>query len=259
FRSYIRKARLDPKTKAIVIRINSGGGSAVASENMWREIQLAKKDKPVVVSMGDVAASGGYYMACNADSLFVLPNTITGSIGVFSIVPNMQSFFKNKLGVTFDGVGTGPHANSPSLVEPLTPIQKQYFQAGVDSIYDTFLKRVAAGRKLEVSAVDSIAQGRIWTGEQAVKLGLADRVGGIETAMNAAAALASLQTYRVREFPEKQNLLQRLTGSYNRNVYSKTLEREIGKDGLRLYEEWKNIQSGLGEAQARIPFQLIFQ
>lgn len=258
FRNYIRKARLDSKTKAIVIRINSGGGSAMASENMWREIELAKKDKPVVVSFGDVAASGGYYMACNADSIFVLPNSITGSIGVFSIVPNLQGFFQDKLGVTFDGVATGPFANAPSVTAPLTPIQKRYFQQGVDSIYHTFLSRVAAGRKMSIDAVDSIGQGRIWTGEQAIRIGLADRIGGIETAMKAAASLANVEQYRIRQFPEKINWLQKLTGSYSQNVYAKTLEKELGKDWVHLYEEWKSIQAGLGQAQTKIPFQLIF-
>ncbi|WP_290712163.1 signal peptide peptidase SppA, partial [Flavihumibacter sp. CACIAM 22H1] len=258
FRSYIRKARLDDKTKAIVIRINSGGGSAMASENMWREIELAKKDKPVVVSFGNVAASGGYYMACNADSIFVLPNTITGSIGVFSIVPNFQEFFSDKLGVTFDGVATGPYANSPSVTSPLTPLQKKYLQEGVDSIYQTFLSRVAAGRKMSIAAVDSIGQGRIWTGSQAIKLGLADRIGGMETAMEAAASLAKLESYRIRQFPERTNWLEKLTGTYSQNISTKTLKKELGADLYQLYEEWKSLEATLGKAQAKLPYRLKF-
>ncbi|MBU7576580.1 MAG: signal peptide peptidase SppA [Flavihumibacter sp.] len=258
FMNYIRKARLDAKTKAIVIRINSGGGSAMASENMWREIELAKKDKPVIVSFGDVAASGGYYMACGADSIFAQPNTITGSIGVFSIVPNMQGFFSDKLGVTFDGVKTGPYANSPSVTEPLSPLQKKFFQEGVDSIYQTFLSRVAEGRKMPVAAVDSIGQGRIWTGTQALKLGLVDRMGGMEDAMAAAAKLAKLDGYRIRQFPERVNWLERLTGNISKDVSTKSIRKTIGEDWHRVYEQWQSLQEGIGTVQARLPFELIF-
>lgn len=258
FRNYIRKARLDSKTKAIVIRINSGGGSAMASENMWREIELAKKDKPVIVSFGDVAASGGYYMACGADSIFAQPNTITGSIGVFSIVPNMQGFFSDKLGVTFDGVKTGPYANSPSVTEPLSPLQKKFFQEGVDSIYQTFLSRVAEGRKMPVAAVDSIGQGRIWTGTQALKLGLVDRMGGMEDALAAAAKLAKLDGYRIRQFPERVNWLERLTGNISKDVSAKSIRKTIGEDWHRVYEQWQSLQEGIGTVQARLPFELIF-
>jgi protease-4 len=259
FRNYIRKARLDTKTKAIVVRINSGGGSAMASENMWREIELAKKDKPVIVSFGDVAASGGYYMACGADSIFAQSNTITGSIGVFSIVPNMQGFFSDKLGVTFDGVKTGPYANSPSVTEPLSPLQKKYFQEGVDSIYQTFLSRVAEGRKMPLAKVDSIGQGRIWTGTQALQLGLVDRIGGMETAMAAAAKLAKLDGYRVRQFPERINWLERLTGNMSKTVSARTIRKSIGEDWYRVYEQWQSLEAGIGTAQARIPFELIFR
>lgn len=258
FRNYIRKARLDSKTKAIVIRINSGGGSAMASENMWREIELAKKDKPVIVSFGDVAASGGYYMACGADSIFAQPNTITGSIGVFSIVPNMQGFFSDKLGVTFDGVKTGPYANSPSVTEPLSPLQKKFFQEGVDSIYQTFLSRVAEGRKMPIQSVDSIGQGRIWTGTQALKLGLVDRMGGMEDALAAAAKLAKLDGYRIRQFPERVNWLERLTGNISKDVSAKSIRKTIGDDWHRVYEQWQSLQEGIGTVQARLPFELIF-
>ncbi len=147
FRSLIRKVRMDNSVKAIVFRVNSPGGSSLASDVIWREISLARKEKPVVVSMGDVAASGGYYIACNADSVFANANTITGSIGVFSIVPNFQSFFKNKIGITFDGVKTAPYADMGSGERPLNETEKRFFQAGTDSIYQTFMTRVAEGRK----------------------------------------------------------------------------------------------------------------
>ncbi len=259
FRRFIRKARLDDKIKAIVVRINSGGGSAMASENMWREIGLAKKDKPVVVSYGDVAASGGYYMACNADSIFALPNTITGSIGVFSIIPNLQGFFKDKLGVTFDGVETSPSANSPSLAEPLTEIERNYFQSGVDSIYQTFLERVAEGRKMDLAMVDSISQGRVWTGNRAINIGLVDRIGGMADAMAAAAKLAKLKEYRTREFPEKLNLIERLTGAYKQTVGTSAIKKEMGDELFQIYTDWQLIQSNIGQAQTKMPFRIIFK
>lgn len=258
FRNYFRKARLDNKVKAIVIRINSGGGSARASENMWRELELAKKDKPVIVSFGDVAASGGYYMACNADSIFAQPNTITGSIGVFSIVPNMKGFFSNKLGVTFDGVETGPYANSPNIGEPLTPMERRFFQQDVDSIYHTFLTRVAAGRKMSLASVDSIGQGRIWTGNRAITLGLVDRTGGLGDAIRSAAALAKLKGWRVREYPEQMNFLERITGAYKHTVETGALKEAIGEEFHGIYQEWKSIRSTIGQAQAKMPFHLIF-
>ena len=259
FRRYIRKARLDDKTKAIVVRINSGGGSAMASENMWREIELAKNDKPVVVSFGDVAASGGYYMACGADSIFTLPNTITGSIGVFSIIPNMKGFFGNKLGVTFDGVATSPYANSPSISEPLSEAERRFYQAGVDSIYHNFLTRVADGRKMAVESVDSIGQGRIWAGSRALRLGLADRLGGMADALDAAASLAGISEYRVREYPEKMNLLQRISGAYKNNIGTGALKKELGNELYQVYTEWLQVRSTIGEAQMKIPFRLIFR
>ncbi|KIC91595.1 signal peptide peptidase SppA [Flavihumibacter sp. ZG627] len=259
FRNYIRKARLDDKVRAIVIRINSGGGSAMASENMWRELELAKNDKPVVISFGDVAASGGYYMACNADSIFAQPNTITGSIGVFSIIPNMQGFFGNKLGVTFDGVETGPYANSPSIVEPLSETERRFFQQDVDSIYHTFLTRVANGRKMPIAAADSIGQGRVWTGKRAISLGLVDRIGGLVDAMHSAAGLAKLKTYRIREYPEKLNIFERITGAYKNTVETKSIKESFGPGFYGIYTEWLSIKESIGKVQAKMPFRLIIR
>src|SRR6186713_3223812 len=165
----IRKARLDKTIKAIVFRVNSGGGSALASETIWRELSLAKAEKPVVVSFGDVAASGGYYISCGADSIFASPTTITGSIGVFGIIPNMESFFKNKLGITFDGVKTAPYADAGTL-HPLNETEKKMAQHGVDLIYEKFKKRVADGRKKDTSYVDSIGQGRVWSGDDGLQI-----------------------------------------------------------------------------------------
>ncbi|HET9824708.1 MAG TPA: signal peptide peptidase SppA, partial [Chitinophagaceae bacterium] len=167
----IRKARLDKSIKAIVFRVNSGGGSALASENIWRELSLAKREKPVVVSFGDVAASGGYYISCAADSIFAEPNTITGSIGVFGIIPNMEAFFKNKLGVTFDGVKTAPYADV-GIFHPLNDVEKKMIQRSIEITYSQFKKRVADGRRKDTAYVDSIAQGRVWSGDDAIRIGL---------------------------------------------------------------------------------------
>jgi len=185
----IRKARLDKNIKAIVLRINSGGGSALASENIWRELTLAKAEKPLVVSFGDVAASGGYYIAAAADSIFAQPNTITGSIGVFGIIPNMQGFFNNKLGVTFDGVKTAEHADG-GVYRPMTEAEKKFAQEGVDRVYMQFKQRVAQGRKMDINMVDSLAQGRVWSGYDALRLRLVDKLGGLQDAINCAARLA---------------------------------------------------------------------
>ena len=207
FRTMIRKARLDKDIKAIVLRVNSPGGSSLASEVIWREIALARQEKPVVVSMGDVAASGGYYISCNADSVFANENTITGSIGVFSIVPNLASFFKNKLYISFDRVKTAPFADMGSSDRPLTETEKKFFQAGTDSIYLTFKTRVSKGRKKELAAVDSIAQGRVWTGKRAIGAGLVDRIGTLQDAVNCAAKMSKLTDYTLKEYPEKKNIL----------------------------------------------------
>jgi protease-4 len=176
YRILLQKIRNDQSIDAVVIRVNSPGGSSLASDIIWREIDLLKKEKPVVVSMGDLAASGGYYIACGADSIFANANTITGSIGVFSIIPNVTNFMKNKLGITFDRVNTGKYADAPSATRQLTTIEQNFLQSGVDSVYHTFKTRVAAGRKKNIEYIDSIAQGRVWTGSDAIKVGLVDKL-----------------------------------------------------------------------------------
>ncbi len=254
FRGYIRRARLDKDIKAIVLRINSGGGSSMASENMWREITIARKEKPVIISFGDVAASGGYYMSCNGDSIFAEPNTITGSIGVFSILPNMQKFFKNKLGITFDEVKTAPDANELSVSKPLTDMQKRYFQNEVDSIYHTFKSRVADGRKKDIEYVDSIAQGRVWLGERGLQLGLVDRLGGLQDAVDCAARMAKVSDYRLSEYPEPKGFLDLLLSHYRKSVSIKAIKEELGDDGYNTYMSLKKVKQMVGKTQARLPF-----
>ena len=259
YRSLIRKARLDKTIKAIVFRINSGGGSAMASENIWRELALARKEKPVVISFGDVAASGGYYISCNADSIFAQPNTITGSIGVFSIIPNMQKFFKNKLGVTFDGVKTAPDADALSVSKPLTESQRKWLQNDVDSIYATFTNRVADGRKKNVAYIDSIGQGRIWSGTRALQLGLIDRIGGLQQAIDCAARMAKLTDYRLREYPEPENFLDKIFGGYQQNARTAAIEEELGTDGIKIYQSLKKVKRLIGSAQTRLPFEFVIE
>lgn len=257
YRALIRKARTDKSVKAIVLRVNSPGGSSIASEIIWREVALCRKEgKPIVVSMGDYAASGGYYISCDADSIFAQPNTLTGSIGVFSIVPNMQGFFSNKLGVNFDGVKTSPYADAGSITRPLTEAEKRFFQNDVDSIYSDFKSRVANGRKLDPAVVDSIAQGRVWTGQRALALGLVDRLGNIEDAVACAARMAKLKEYTLREYPEPKSALDLLFSNYKKYTQAETVKNELGEEGWKLYSRMKQIREDFGKPQTRMPFDM---
>jgi len=245
--------------KAIVLRINSGGGSASASEQMWREVELAKKVKPVIVSFGDVAASGGYYMACGASSIFAQPNTITGSIGVFGVLPNMEKFFNNKLGVTFDDVSTSPDAGMMTVNKPLSPSQRIYVQNAIDTIYNQFKMRVAAGRNKSMQYVDSIAQGRVWSGQRAVELGLVDHIGGIDDAIKAAAKEAKITSYRLREYPGKQTFFEMLFGDNGESKKETMIKNELGEEGYKTYSAIRSIKQLVGVAQAKMPFEIIIE
>lgn len=256
FRALIRKARLDNEVKAIVFRVNSPGGSSLASDVIWREITLARKEKPVVVSMGGLAASGGYYIACNADSVFANANTITGSIGVFSIIPNFQSFFKNKLGITFDGVKTAPFADMGGGDRPLNEAEKRFFQSATDSIYHTFKTRVAEGRKKEMAYIDSIAQGRVWTGTRGREIGLVDRIGTLQDAIVSAAKMADVKEYKLKEYPERKTLLEQVMSSYKKAIKTNLIKEEIGERQLRALQELKKVKQMVGTPQARLPFSV---
>lgn len=254
FRTLLRKLRLDDDVKAIVFRVNSPGGSSLASDVIWREISLTRNSKPVIVSMGDVAASGGYYIACNADSVFANEGTLTGSIGVFSILPNFQPFFKNKLGITFDGVKTAPYADMGNTNRALTEVEKRFLQNGVDSIYHTFKTRVAEGRKKDMAYVDSIAQGRVWTGNRAISVGLVDKIGGLQEAILCAARMSKLSSYKLREYPEKKNLLEQVMDNYKKSVSSSLVKSEIGEKEYQLLQQVKQVRKMVGEPQSRLPF-----
>lgn len=256
YKDLIRKARLDKSVKAIVLRVNSPGGSALASDVIWREVSLAKKEKPVIVSMGDVAASGGYYIACNANKVFANASTITGSIGVFSIVPNIESFLKNKIGITTDRVRTGPFADMGSMDRALTEPEKKFFQASTDSIYNTFKSRVSEGRKRNMEYVDSIAQGRVWTGTRGMSVGLVDEIGTLSDAIKAAASMAKITTYRLKEYPEKKNILEQLFNNYKRTVSVRLIESELGADQLRMMQQVKKVKAMVGVPQTALPYTI---
>lgn len=256
YRNIIRKVRLDNKIKAIVFRISSPGGSVIASEEIWRELSLAKKKKPVVVSFGDVAASGGYYVSCNADSIFAQPSTITGSIGVFGIIPNMKNFFNNKLGITFDGVKTSPYADMLSVSRPLNSAESKFIQNSIDTFYQTFKVRVATGRNLPLPVVDSIAQGRVWTGQRALQLKLVDRLGDIEDAIACAARMAKLDSYNLREYPEKRNFIEEFFDKYSENVKVRVLKEEIGEEQYEVFKQLKSIKGMIATPQARLPYAI---
>lgn len=257
FRNLFAKARKDKNIKAIVLRVNSPGGSALASDVIWRETQLARSEgKPVIVSMGDLAASGGYYISSGADSIFAQPNTITGSIGVFGIIPDFSAFFKNKLGVTFDGVKTATHADIGNVSRPLTPAEKIIIQAEVDTVYHTFKSRVSEGRKKDPAFIDSIAQGRVWTGERALQIGLVDRLGGLEDAITCAARMAKLKDYSIREYPEPKTIWDMLKSSYSKTVKTKSLKEALGEQEYQMYMQLKQLKETTGTVQARLPYDI---
>lgn len=253
--SLLRKIRNDKTVKALVLRVNSPGGSSLASEIIWREISLIKKKGiPVVVSMGDVAASGGYYIAAPAHKIFVGPNTITGSIGVFGIVPDFSTFMNNKLGITFDRVKTSAYADAPSVTRPMTEQEMEMIQMEIDRVYVDFKSRVAEGRKMNMESVDSVAQGRVWTGRRAITLGLADTVGGLQDALNEAAQLAGIKTYSLRTYPEKKSILDYILNQSPDKLSSVLLEKELGKEEYNLYKKIKSFKEESGSIKARMPF-----
>ena len=248
----IKKARNDKNVKAIVFRINSGGGSALASDVIWRETILAKKEKPLVVSMGDFAASGGYYIACAADSIVANPTTLTGSIGVFGMIPNLQRFYENKLGITMDTVKTNKYADI-GINRPLTSFEKNKIQKNIEHVYNTFITRVADGRKLSKTAVDAIGQGRVWSGYDAKNIGLVDTYGGIEKAISIAVELANITEYRIISLPKKKDPFTELAMTLGKEgSISEILMKKIGVQ-TKLTKPIENLLEQ-DIIQARIPF-----
>jgi protease-4 len=247
----LRKLRLDDKVKAVVLRVNSPGGSSLASDVIWREVMLTRKVKPVIVSMGDMAASGGYYIACAADSIYAQPNTVTGSIGIFAVLPNMQKLFNDKLGVTFDNVKTGKYADMGSVERPLTPEERAILQAQVNRGYYDFTKAVADGRHKTREYIDSIGQGRVWTGEQALKIGLVDRLGSINDAIKSAAKMAKLKDYRVVDYPDQKSVLTSLSSGLGASMREKMVQSELGEH-YSIYKQIKGLTQMMRVPQARL-------
>ncbi len=252
----IRKARTDKKVKAVVLRINSPGGSALASDVIWREVELTKKVKPIIVSMGDVAASGGYYIACAADSIFAQPNTITGSIGVFGIIPNMKKFFNNKLGITFDGVKTGKFADI-SVTRPLTEAERMIIQQEVNQIYKTFTEKVGQGRKKSPAYIDSIGQGRVWSGKEALGIGLVDRLGNIDDAIRSAAKKAGIKDYKLVAYPSQKDPFKEFFGTSADNIRTYFAKQELGEN-YAYYQQMKALIKTSG-IQARLPYEVVIK
>ncbi|MFK7810603.1 MAG: signal peptide peptidase SppA [Saprospiraceae bacterium] len=257
YASIIRKIRNEDKYKAVVLRINSGGGSGLASEIMWRELMLCKEEGlPVIATMGDVAASGGYYIACMADTILAQENTITGSIGVFGMIPSMEKMLDEKVGVTFDSVTTGPFSLGLGITSDIGKEQGAIIQKGVEDFYQLFLKRVAEGRDMTIGGVHEVAQGRVWTGEKAQALGLVDVIGDLQDAIDIAASNAGLEEYRIAEFPKAKDPIQMyiemITGK--EDEARMMLEKEVGNI-FPNYKYLKEIKEMEG-VQARVPFMI---
>ncbi|MEM6321409.1 MAG: signal peptide peptidase SppA [Bacteroidota bacterium] len=260
----IRKIRKDDKIKGIVLRVNSGGGSALTSESLWQELSLAMEEgKPVVVSMGDYAASGGYYIACMADKIFAEPNTITGSIGIFSMIPNASELLNDKIGISLDTLNLGQYASSINGFHDHAPDEAAIIQEMTDNGYEMFLKRVSEGRDMTRDEVHEIAQGRVWTGEKALEIGLVDELGDLEDAIAEVKELAGLQEYRISEYPKVkdpfQQLIDQLLNPSNATANAKAavLREELGPL-YPAYQQFKEIKETTG-LQARMPFLIDVQ
>lgn len=251
----IREARLDEDVKAIVLRVNSPGGSALASDVIWREVVLAKKEKPVYVSMGDMAASGGYYISCAADKIYAQPSTITGSIGVFGLIPNFQGLMENKLGLHIDGVKTNRFSDGLSVTRPMSAREREAVQESVEDIYGDFIEKVANGRNMAVSSVDSIGQGRIWSGEDALDIGLVDDIGGLEKTIEDIAAAINLEEYRVKEYPKRKDPFEEFVSAFSGKIKADILESELAHQ-YKYYEaiqRWTNVKDIY---MMRVPYEM---
>lgn len=253
----IKDARLDTTIKAIVFRVNSPGGSALASDVIWRETILAQKAKPFVVSMGDVAASGGYYISCAADRIFAEPNTITGSIGVFGMIPNAQKALSEKLGITIDTVNTNKHSDVGTILRGASGIEYDYIQQSVERIYDVFITKVAQGRHTQKNNIDSIGQGRVWSGADALKIHLVDELGGISNAIAYAVKMAKLPNYKLISLPKQKDPLQELLGNGKEEMETRAMKTNLGEQYIYI-KQLKNVLQLKG-VQARLPYEMIIE
>jgi protease-4 len=248
----ISKARRDTSVRAIVLRVDSPGGSATASDIMWRELDLAAKVKPVVISMGNYAASGGYYISAPGTKIYADPMTISGSIGVFGLIPNAGKLLEEKLGLTTEIVNTNKNSDFPSIFRPMNSYEKERMQMSVEKIYGDFVGRVASGRKMSSASVDSIGQGRVWSGTSALKIGLVDEIGGLKDAVNGAAKLAGIESYSVRELPVLEDPYTRILSQLSGEVRISILKNELG-ESVKYYNMFKELKDMSG-IQARMPY-----
>jgi protease-4 len=248
----IRKVRLDTSIKAMVLRVNSPGGDAVAADIMWREIELTSKVKPVVVSMGNYAASGGYYISAPGTKIYADPMTISGSIGVFGLIPNVSKLFEQKLGLNTEVLNTNKNSDFPTVYRPMNPYEKELMQTSIEKIYGDFVNRVATGRKMKSESVDSIGQGRVWSGSSAMKIGLVDEMGGLKDAIAGAAKLANISSFSIRELPVLEDpytrILSELTGELKMNL----IKNELG-ESVKFYNILQEIKDMSG-IQTRLPY-----
>lgn len=250
----LQELREDDDIKAVVIRVNSPGGSAFASEQIWREVELLKAKKPVVVSMGGMAASGGYYISCAANRIFAEPTTITGSIGIFGMIPDASNLMTEKIGLKFDVVKTNKMSDFGNMARPFNEAESAQLQKMIERGYDTFTKRVANGRGISQDSVKVIAEGRVWTGEQGLKLGLVDELGNLDAAVAHAAKLAELDKYRTVSYPEPANPFEQILNQ-KKNGYLESKLRDVLGDGYTAYSLLRNI-SEQDCMQARMPYEL---
>ena len=241
----IRKVRQDTSVRAIVLRVDSPGGSAAASDIIWRELYLAAKVKPVVISMGNYAASGGYFISAPGSKIYADPMTISGSIGVFGLIPDISKLMDQKLGLTTDIVNTNKSSDFPSILRPMSPYEKELMQMSIENIYNDFVSKVASGRKMKAEAVDSIGQGRVWSGTSAQKIGLVDEIGGLNDAIHGAAKLAGIESYTVKDFPVLEDPYMRIISQLGGDIRISILKNELG-ESVKLFNIVKEIKGDVG-------------
>jgi protease-4 len=251
FAKLIRKAREDEKVKALVLRVNSPGGSALASDIMWREVVLTRKSKPVVVSFGDVAASGGYFISCNSDRIFAQPNSITGSIGIFGLIPNAKKMLNEKLGITTDNVEVTKHGAFNMVTNPFDSEERGLIQRTIEKGYREFKGRVAEGRNRDTVYIESVAQGRVFTGNQALANGLVDELGTLDDAISYAAKKANLKKYSIKEFPQEKEFAEKISEAFGEAKLN-WIKSELGEQ-YEIYKVMQTLKKSSG-IQMRMPY-----
>jgi len=252
----INEVAKDSAVKAVVFRVSSPGGSAYASEQIWHALNMLKTKKPLIVSMGDYAASGGYYISCTANTIVAQPNTITGSIGIFGLIPNIKGL-NEKLGLSYDGVKTNKMSDAISINRAFTPEERGLMQNYVNRGYELFVKRCANGRKMTTDQIKAVAEGRVWTGEDAIKIGLVDKIGGLNDAIAIAAKQAKIDAYNINTYPEKENFTTKLLKDLGKDVQLKFVKAQLGEH-YQLFDQIKKMESMKG-IQAKMPYDLIIQ